>query len=267
MCHRAKRRKNLPYRGTVRLIRINSFPAVKDFACLMLDSSSPGTSPATTPGMSLADKVAFLSRGDAYRPAVAEVARRETHMSHVFLVGDQVFKLKKPVRFPYLDFSTLQRRESACRAEIELNRRLAPDVYQAVVPLVRSAAGLAIGNGGEVVDWLVVMKRLDENQMLDRVIAAGQLQRWQIDQLASTLVQFYRRATISLASPAAHIAELARGIAYNRRVLFDPRFHLPLGRVRHVDGVLRRFMKERHCLLNECRGMRFCLTYLGPFCN
>jgi aminoglycoside phosphotransferase family enzyme len=170
-------------------------------------------------------------------------------MSHVFLVGDQVFKLKKPVRFPYLDFSTLQRREAACRAEIELNRRLAPDVYRGVVPLVRSATGLAIGGRGEVVDWLVVMKRLDENQMLDRVIAAGRLQRWQIDRLASTLVQFYRRATISLASPAAHIAELARGIAYNRRILFDPRFHLPLGRVRHVDGVLRRFMKERHCLL------------------
>ena len=111
-------------------------------------------------------------------------------MSHVFLVGDQVFKLEKPVRFPYLDFSTLQRREAACRAEIELNRRLTPDVYRGVVPLVRSATGLAIGGRGEVVDWLVVMKRLDENQMLDRVIAAGRLQRWQIDRLASTLVNF-----------------------------------------------------------------------------
>lgn len=212
-------------------------------------SSGASIPPITIPEISLADKVAFLSRGRVYRPPVAEVTRRDTHMSHVFLVGDQVFKLKKPVRFPYLDFSTLQRREAACRAEIELNRRLAPDVYRGVVPLVRSATGLAIGGRGEVVDWLVVMKRLDENQMLDRVIAAGQLQRWQIDRLASTLVQFYRRATTSLASPAAHIAELARGIAYNRRILFDPRFHLPLGRVRHVDGVLRRFMKERHCLL------------------
>ena len=214
-------------------------------------SSGASMPPTVIPGISLADKVAFLSRGDAYRPPVAEVTRRETHMSIVFLADDQVFKLKKPVRFPYLDFSTLQRREAACRAEIELNRRLAPDVYRDVVPLVRSAIGLAIGNGGEVVDWLVVMKRLDENQMLDRVIAAGQLQRWQIDRLASTLVQFYRRAPTSLASPAAHIANLGRGIAYNRRILFDPRFHLPLGHVRHVDGVLRRFLKERHCLLAE----------------
>ncbi len=254
MCHRAKRLNNLPFRETVGLIRINSFPAVKDFACSMLaekEPSSADVSRATSPGISLGDKVAFLSRGDSYRPPVAEIARRETHMSHVFLVGDQAFKLKKPVRFPYLDFSTLQRRESACRAEIELNRRLAPDVYQAVVPLVRSATGLAIGNGGEVVDWLVVMKRLDENQMLDRVIAAGQLQRWQIDRLARTLVQFYRRATTCLTSPAAHTAELERGIAYNRRILFDPRFRLPLGQVRHVDAVLRRFLKERNYLLAE----------------
>jgi len=214
-------------------------------------SSGAGIPPTTVAEISLADKVAFLSGGSVYRPPVAEVTRRETHMSYVFLAGDQAFKLKKPVRFPYLDFSTLQRREAACRTEIELNRRLAPDVYRDVVPLVRSAAGLAIDDRGEVVDWLVVMKRLDENQMLDRVIAAGQLQRWQIDRLASTLVQFYRRATASLASPAAHIAELARGIAYNRRILFDPRFHLPLGQVRRADGMLRRFLKERHCLLAE----------------
>ncbi|MGP0083961.1 MAG: hypothetical protein ACLP0B_10080, partial [Steroidobacteraceae bacterium] len=60
-------------------------------------------------------------------------------MSQVFLAGDRVYKLKKPVRFPYLDFSTLARREAACRAELRLNRRLAPDVYRDVVPLVRSA--------------------------------------------------------------------------------------------------------------------------------
>jgi aminoglycoside phosphotransferase family enzyme len=113
-------------------------------------SSGASMPPTVIPGISLADKVAFLSRGDAYRPPVAEVTRRETHMSHVFLADDQVCKLKKPVRFPYLDFSTLQRREAACRAEIELNRRLAPDVYRDVVPLVRSATGLAIGCRGPV---------------------------------------------------------------------------------------------------------------------
>ena len=131
--------------------------------------SSPEPKPVAATDLSFVDKSKFLMQGDAYRPPVPEVIRRETHMSEVFLAGDRVYKLKKPVRFPYLDFSTLARREAACRAELELNRRLAPDVYRGVVPLVRAAHGLAIGGPGEVVDWLVVMNRLDETQMLDRV--------------------------------------------------------------------------------------------------
>jgi len=143
---------------------------------------------------SLADKIEFLMRGDSYRPPVREVVRHETHMSEVFLADDRVYKLKKPVRFPYLDFSTLGRREAACRAELKLNRRLAPNVYLDVVPLACSAQGLAIAGDGEVVDWLVVMTRLDESQMLDCVIEGARLHRWQLDRLAATLVNFYRRA-------------------------------------------------------------------------
>ena len=77
----------------------------------------PGPRRVPTSAPSLADKVEFLQRGEAYRPPVSEVTRHETHMSQVFLAGDRAYKLKKPVRFPYLDFSTLARREAACRAE------------------------------------------------------------------------------------------------------------------------------------------------------
>lgn len=188
-------------------------------------------------------------RGDVYRPAVPAVSRHETHMSQVFLAGSQVYKLKKPVRFPYLDFSTIERREAACRAEIELNRRLAPDVYRGVVPLVCSAGGLAIGGDGAVVDWLVVMNRLDENKMLDRVIGEGRLHRWQLDRLADVLIRFYRRASAVFISPAVHAAELWRSVAFNRRVLLDPRFHLPAGRVHRIDAVQRRFLTQRAALL------------------
>ncbi len=212
-------------------------------------SAEPQAVAATKP--SLADKIEFLMRGDAYRPPVAEVARHETHMSQVFLAGDRVYKLKKPVRFPYLDFSTLARREAACRAELKLNRRLAPDTYREVVPLVRSGRGLVIGGGGEIVNWLVVMIRLDEAQMLDRVIGEGRLHRWQLDRLASVLVQFYRRACAAFISPAAHSAELWRSLAFNRRILLDPRFCLPSGLVRHVDAMQRRFLTERAELLAE----------------
>jgi uncharacterized protein len=213
--------------------------------------SSAAPQPAPAPEISLADKIAFLMRGDAYRPAVGEVVRHETHMSQVFLAGNLAYKLKKPVRFPYLDFSTLARRETACRAELTLNRRLAPDIYREVVPLTRSAHGLEIAGEGEVVDFLVVMNRLDESRMLDRVIAEKRLHRWQLDRLIAVLVQFYRRATPVLISPAVHAAELWRDLAYNRRILLDPRFDLPCGLARHVDAMQRRFLTERAELLAE----------------
>jgi uncharacterized protein len=209
--------------------------------------SDPHAPPTCEP--SLNDKVAFLARGEVYRPPVAEVLRRETHMSFVFLAGDLAYKLKKPVRFPYLDFSTLARREAACRAELSLNRRLAGDVYRGVVPLVRSAGELAIAGDGEVVDWLVLMTRLDESQMLDRAIEEGRLQRWQLDRLAAVLVQFYRRASAAFITPEAHIASLWTSLAFNRRVLCDPRFGLPVGRIQLIDAVQRRFLYERAGLL------------------
>ena len=129
-------------------------------------------------GIGLGAKVNFLSQANAYSPAVKEVERRETHMSWVFLAGDKVYKLKKPVRFPYLDFSTLAKREVACRAELRLNRRLAPDVYLDLAPLRMSGCGFSIGGEkGLVVDWLVLMRRLDERSMLEHAIVAGGLPR------------------------------------------------------------------------------------------
>jgi len=172
-------------------------------------------------------------------------------MSQVFLAGDRVYKLKKPVRFPYLDFSTLAHRELACRAELALNRRLAPDTYLNVVPLTLSRQGLAIGGEGEAVDWLVVMNRLDDRQMLDRVIRERRLHRWQLDRLAAALIQFYRRARPVFISPAVHIAELWRSLAYNRHILLDRRFEIASGSVRYIDAMQRRFLTERAVLLAE----------------
>ena len=111
-----------------------------------LDSSPKALAPLEP---SFADKVKFLTRGDAYCPRVPKVTCHETHMSQVFLAGDRVYKLKKPVRFPYLDFSTLAKREKACLAEVKLNRRLASDVYRGVTPLVLSEQGIAIGGQGD----------------------------------------------------------------------------------------------------------------------
>lgn len=193
----------------------------------------------------LADKVAFLGRPSAYDPPPDSVTSRETHMSWVFLAGDRVYKLKKPVRFPYLDFSTLARREAACRAELRLNRRLAPDVYLDVVPLTRRDAGLALGGDAPPVDWLVVMQRLDERCTLERLIVEGRLTPAHLDRVAQTLAHFYRTARPVFLPPAVHLNDWRKGFDDNKRVLLDPRFGLPAGPVHEIDRVQRRFLQAR----------------------
>ena len=111
-----------------------------------------------------------------------------------------------------------------------------------------SEQGFAIGGQGEIVDWLVVMNRLDESQMLDNVIRERRLHRWQLDRLVEILLQFYRRAKPVSIAPAAHLAELWRGLAYNRRVLLDPRLGIPSGSVHHIDAIQRRFVKSEQAI-------------------
>lgn len=197
----------------------------------------------------MADKVAFLSRPDAYPHGVDAVAVRETHMSFVFLAGTRVYKLKKPVRFPYLDFSTLARREAACRAELILNRRLAGDVYIDVAPLTATERGLALAGGGGVADWLVVMRRLDERCTLDHAIAARDVDDASLDRLARLLADFYRRARPVRMSAQTCLADWRQSLADNRRALSDPRAGLEGGLVRFVDGVQRRFLARYESLL------------------
>jgi len=154
------------------LIRINPPGLVIGHRPYMLDRQNEPLSPdAEKDGaIALARKVSFLSRPASYFPKPQTVVARETHMSWVFMAGDRVYKLKKPVRFSYLDFSTLERRAAACRAEVLLNRRLAPDVYLGVAPLSATSTGYQIASKGPVIDWLVVMRRLDESQTLEAAV-------------------------------------------------------------------------------------------------
>jgi len=193
----------------------------------------------------LEQKVEFLSRSSAYAQPVTGVIRRETHMSCVFLAGDRVYKLKKPVRFPYLDFSNLGRREGACRAELRLNRRLAPDVYLDVMPLTATPSGLAMGGDGPIMDWLVVMRRLDEAQTLEHAILEHRVEPWQLDRLIAALIQFYRRAERVFLSPAVHLRDWHQSLSDNLRVLLDPGLGLPSGLVRRVATVQRRFLSRQ----------------------
>src|SRR5262245_55255184 len=103
-----------------------------------------------------AELKAVLSCPEAYAEPTSRLDSIETHISVVFLADKHAYKLKKPARYDFLDFSTLALREAACRDELRLNRRLAADVYLDVVPVVRRADGrIAVGGQGETADWLV----------------------------------------------------------------------------------------------------------------
>ena len=214
------------------------------------DSALAGGAGMALPhAVSVGEKVAFLSRPETYPHRVDGVTVRETHMSFLFLAGPRVYKLKKPVQFPYLDFSTLPRREAACRAEITLNRRLAGDVYIDAIPLTAAGQGLALAGSGTVVDWLVVMRRLDERCMLDPAIAAEEVDERALDRLVTLLARFYRRAARVHMTGEAHLADWRRSLVENRRGLLDPRAQTPAGLVRFIDGVQARFLDRFGALL------------------
>jgi aminoglycoside phosphotransferase family enzyme len=191
----------------------------------------------------LAEKVAWFARNLADTSDGDGVETRGTHMSWVFLTGDRVYKLKKPVRFPYLDFSTLERREAACRAELRLNRRLARDVYLDVAPLTVAAGQLSVGGKGEVVDWLVVMRRLDERATLEHSIMQHRVEVRQLDNLTEALAVFYRHTTPVITSASVELSEWLKSFDYNRRVLLEPRLGLPSNLVRRVDRAQHRYLE------------------------
>lgn len=194
--------------------------------------------------LTISDKVHFLRQSRAYGRDPVEIIVHETHMSWVFLVGGKAYKLKKPVRFPYLDFSTLEKREAVCWAELKLNRRLAPNVYIDVKPLKLSSKGLAIGGEGVTVDWLVEMQRLDRQLMLDELIIRRLLTVEKLDHLSRILAAFYRKAPSLRPQSAEYLAHWRECLSENRSVLFDSRFPLPLATLRRIDLAQRRFLAE-----------------------
>lgn len=125
-----------------------------------------------------------------------EVRLVQTHISYVLLAGGEVYKVKKPVRYSFLDFSTLELRHRFCHEEVRLNRRLAPGIYRGVVAVCEDPSGFRLGaeHDPAALEYAVHMKRLPEGRMLDRLLERGQVSREMLEQLAATLVRFHREA-------------------------------------------------------------------------
>lgn len=137
-----------------------------------------------------------LLQNNRYEPAPEKVKLIQTHASWVFLAGDFVYKVKKPVNFGFLDFSTLAKRNFYCQEELRLNRRLGGDYYLRVENVVRREGGYFFGGQGSVVDHAVVMRRLPEEFLMRRLLADDQLQEGQLEELVDLLHSFYKEAKV-----------------------------------------------------------------------
>jgi aminoglycoside phosphotransferase family enzyme/predicted kinase len=137
--------------------------------------------------------VTFLSSPATH--AGAAVERLETHASMLFLAGERAWKLKRAVRYDYLDYSTADRRRAMCEAEVRSSRRTAPGLYRGVTAVTRQADGsLTLGGAGTPIDWLVEMARFDQGGLLNRLAEAGVLPLRLMGPLAHTVARFHHTA-------------------------------------------------------------------------
>ncbi|HWR98115.1 MAG TPA: AAA family ATPase, partial [Candidatus Methanoperedens sp.] len=151
------------------------------------------------PAAQLPPLVREMLRTSFYPHRPRRVRLVQTHISWVFIAGDRVYKVKKPVDFGFLDFSTLPRRARACRREVELNRRLAPGLYLGVVPIYASKPlaprGFALSPPGRVVEHAVVMRLLPQERLLSSLLARGTAGAAVMRRVARRIAAFHARAT------------------------------------------------------------------------
>jgi aminoglycoside phosphotransferase family enzyme/predicted kinase len=138
-----------------------------------------------------------LHNPSAYPVQTRTVELIQTHISWLFLTDSHVFKLKKPVNFGFLDFSTLELRHFYCHEELRLNRRLCPDIYEQVIELRETEAGAAFVGDGDVIEYAVMMKRLPADRMLDRLVDSGNISVEEIQIIALEICKFHSSAPTS----------------------------------------------------------------------
>jgi len=201
----------LPIHGLAfaRFVILSEFITTLSAAHFMTSDNSANFR-AVTEG-SLDELVQSLSQACAFPVSVDDVSVRQTHISVVFLGGDLVYKIKKPVKLPFLDFSTVKLRHRFCEEEVRINRPWAPDVYLGVVPITREAGGIRFEGNGPVIDWAVKMRRLPESATLRSRLQDGLLQPRDLERVARRIAATHQQASRVVADQALEAnAEFSR---------------------------------------------------------
>ena len=155
--------------------------------------------------------IAAMLKPSFYPKCPAEVTHKETHISHLYFAGDFVYKIKKAVRFSFLDYSTLAKRRYYINQELALNRRLAPSVYLAVLPIGRDMSGWRLGIRENPLEYTLLMRRLPEKRMLPLLLESEQVTPDMMRSLAEVLATFHVHAKqVNPAGAAAHFDTVAK---------------------------------------------------------
>lgn len=198
----------------------------------------------------LEEKTRFLRSPDSYPEGTASVRAVETHMARVFLTDRHAYKMKKPVRTRYLDFSSLDKRYGVCREELRLNRRLTDGVYLDLVPLRLTAeAHLSLGEQGTPVEWLVKMRRLPQGECLAERI--GALSAAGLQPLLDRLRDFYRQAEVIPLTADQYLQRLRRHTERCRDDLLLPELQQDGGEIRSLAASLLDYTRRHSALLGE----------------
>jgi aminoglycoside phosphotransferase family enzyme len=201
----------------------------------------------------VAEKVSFLKQPESYPHPVMKVVTKETHMSWIFLVNDVVYKLKKPVVYRFLDFHTLEARLKNSEEEIRLNKRLARDIYVGIVPLVLNEKNkLQIEGKGQVVEWLVKMKRIPEENLLDYAIRHQKADEESVKGAAELLAEFYKTSPPVHIDPDLYRKKLKDEIISTHTELVQPPYHFPVVLLEKISNSLTYFLSS-HTLLFDKR--------------
>lgn len=185
----------------------------------------------------------FCGKSEARLASAVDITAVETHISWVLLTCRFAFKLKKPVRFEFLDFSTAEKRHQACLDELRLNRRLAPDIYLAVLPITRTSTDeLAIDGDGVPIEWVVQMRRLPYSRSLGALIQNKQLTIEDSEAVIAHLAKFYRGLPSVRINPRDYLETIERHIRANQATLLTAAAE-QLPRVRRVISKQWRYLR------------------------
>ncbi len=175
------------------------------------------TRPAATAADDQVQVTAFLSDPASYPASPRSVTMMETHGAKVFLAGDEAWKIKRRVQFPYMDFSTIEKRRAACEREIEINRIWAPELYLGCVPVTREVDGrLLIGGSGEPVEWAVRMRRFAQSDLVGAVADKGAITPEFAGRLADMVFDSHvKAAPAESTNGAERVAQLVASVSRN----------------------------------------------------